>query len=204
MIININSWSIILLVLGISWIIGRISKVAAMVIGMIISLVGFVLCGSTMIGWFTCLMLLVFSIGEMTCSPTFSAYVGLIAPPDKKALYMGYSNIPFAIGWAAGNGIGGRMYQTMSSKYDLARQYLVDNLGMARDAAAKLEGSETLNAMAAALNNGAGGTVDEATRILWSTYHPWRVWYYLGAFGLAGTVGMVLFYFATRKGAKGA
>jgi MFS family permease len=204
MIININSWSIILLVLGISWVIGRISKVAAMVIGMIISLVGFVLCGSTMIGWFTCLMLLVFSIGEMTCSPTFSAYVGLIAPPDKKALYMGYSNIPFAIGWAAGNGIGGRMYQTMSSKYDLARQYLVDNLGMARDAAAKLENSETLNAMAAALHNGAGGTVDEATRILWSTYHPWRVWYYLGAFGLAGTVGMVLFYFATRKGAKGA
>jgi hypothetical protein len=96
------------------------------------------------------------------------------------------------------------MYQTMSSKYDLARQYLVDNLGMARDAAAKLENSETLNAMAAALHNGAGGTVDEATRILWSTYHPWRVWYYLGAFGLAGTVGMVLFYFATRKGAKGA
>jgi len=201
MIININSWSIILLVIPVSWLIGRISKVAAMVIGMIISLIGFVLCGSTMLGWFTCLMLLVFSIGEMTCSPTFSAYVGLIAPPDKKALYMGYSNIPFAIGWAAGNGIGGRLYESMSSKYDLARRYLVDNFGMAREAADKLENSSALEALAARLNGGAGGTVDEATRLLWTTYDPWRVWYYLGAFGLLGTVGMVIFYFATKRSA---
>jgi hypothetical protein len=25
------------------------------------------------------------------------------------------------------------------------------------------------------------------------------VWYYLGAIGLAGTIGMILFYFATRR-----
>jgi dipeptide/tripeptide permease len=199
MIININPWSIILLVIPLSWLIGRINKVVAMVIGMIISLVGFVACGSTMIGSLVCLMLLVFSIGEMLCSPTFSAYVGLIAPPDKKALYMGYSNIPFAIGWAAGNGIGGRMYEAMSSKFDLARRLLVDRFGIAREAAEGLENSEVLGALAAKMNGGAGATIDEATRLLWSTYQPWKVWYYLGAFGLAGTIGMLVFYFATRR-----
>jgi predicted MFS family arabinose efflux permease len=170
-----------------------------MVVGMLISLVGFVATGSTMIGWFTCLAILVFSIGEMTCSPTFSAYVGLIAPKDKKALYMGYSNIPFAIGWAAGNGIGGRMYQAMSSKFDLARRYMVERLGMARELVEGMENEEVLPALAATLHDGAGGTVKEATQLLWDAYHPYMVWYYLGAFGLAGTIGMIIFYFATRR-----
>ncbi|MFH1279071.1 MAG: MFS transporter [Candidatus Eisenbacteria bacterium] len=196
MIININPWSIILLVIFISALIGRVSKVAAMVVGMLISLVGFVATGSTMLGSFCVLMILVFSIGEMTCSPTFSAYVGLIAPKDKKALYMGYSNIPFAIGWAAGNGIGGRMYETMSSKFNLAREYMVHNLGMAAEGVEKLGDEQVMESLAAALG---GASVDQATRVLWETYDPWRVWWYLGAFGLAGTIGMIIFYFATRK-----
>lgn len=196
MIINVNPWSIILLVIPISALIGRVSKVAAMVVGMLISLVGFVLTGSTMLGWFTVLMIFLFSIGEMTCSPTFSAYVGLIAPKDKKALYMGYSNIPFAIGWAAGNGIGGRMYETMSSKFDLAREYMVSHLGVAPDQVKELGNQDVMARLTAAMN---GVSEHQATRVLWETYHPWKVWYYLGAFGLAGTIGMIIFYFATRR-----
>ena len=199
MIININPWSIILLVIPLSWLVGRINKVAAMVVGMLISLVGFLGCGSVSVGILCVLMLLIFSIGEMTCSPTFSAYVGLIAPKDKKALYMGYSNIPFAIGWAAGNGIGGRWYETMSSKFNLAREYMVQNLGVATETVENLDGAELMETMAAAMNGGAGATVEEATKLLWNTYHPYMVWYYLGAFGLVGTIGMVIFYFATRK-----
>jgi hypothetical protein len=71
--------------------------------------------------------------------------------------------------------------------------------GMARDAADKIDNSALLETLAARLNNGAGGTVDDATRLLWTTYEPWKVWYWLGAFGLAGTIGMVVFYFLTRR-----
>ena len=55
---------------------------------------------------------------------------------------------------------------------------------------------EVMASLARAMN---GATVEQATRVLWETYEPWRVWWYLGAFGLAGTVGMIIFYFATRK-----
>jgi len=199
MIININPWSIILLVLIISWLIGKINKVAAMVIGMVISLIAFVLTGSTMVGWFCCLAILIFSIGEMTCSPTFSAYVGLIAPKDKKALYMGYSNIPFAIGWAAGNGLGGSWYESMSSKFNLAREYMVENFGQSAAELADLSNEQVMERLMGLMNGGAGATAQEATKLLWDAYDPWRVWYWLGAFGLAGTIGMVIFYFATRK-----
>jgi len=41
--------------------------------------------------------------------------------------------------------------------------------------------------------------VQLATRTLWDTYHPYMVWIYLGLMGLAGIVGMIVFYFATRK-----
>jgi len=196
MIINVNSWSIILLVIPLSALVGRVSKVAAMVVGMLISLVGFIAAGSTMVGVFCVVMILVFSIGEMTCSPTFSAYVGLIAPKDKKALYMGYSNIPFAIGWAAGNAVGGRLYDAMASKIDLAREYLVQTLGMAKEAVDALPKDEVMPTLCSALEV---AYEKDATRVLWDHYDPWMVWYYLGAFGLAGTVGMVIFYFATRS-----
>ena len=144
MIINLNPIAIILLVLFVSWIIRKLNKVVAMVIGMTISLVGFVAAGATAVGWFCCAMILVFSIGEMACSPTFSAYVGLIAPKDKKALYMGYSNIPFAIGWAVGNLIGGNLYERMSSKINLARDYLVNHLGMDADTVDEIPKEEVM------------------------------------------------------------
>jgi len=206
MIINIDAIAIILLVIPISWALGRISKVAAMIIGMVISLVGFVAAGATSIGWFCCLMVFVFSIGEMACSPTFSAYVGLIAPKDKKALYMGYSNIPFAIGWAAGGFMGNLIYEAVGNKTKLAREFMVNTLGMDPSVVldhAKLPKEQVMDTMAAALHNGAGGTVQEATRILWDLHHPYMVWYYLGAIGLAGTIGMILFYIVTTSRGSG-
>jgi POT family proton-dependent oligopeptide transporter len=145
MIININSVSIILLVIFISWLIRKLNKVAAMIIGMVIAMVGFVASGSTMLGWFCCLMILVFSIGEMTCSPTFSAYVGLIAPKDKKALYMGYSNIPFAIGWALGNLVGGYVYDAYGARATLALEHLATDTTLVARAAQASDWSDTLD-----------------------------------------------------------
>ncbi|MFQ5807324.1 MAG: MFS transporter [Phycisphaerae bacterium] len=144
MIININAVSIILLVLVVSWIIRKLNKVAAMIIGMLISLVGFAASGSTMLGWFCCLAILIFSLGEMTCSPTFSAYVGLIAPKDKKALYMGYSNIPFAIGWALGNVVGGYFYDHCGAKANLALRQLASEPALLGRAARAADWSDAL------------------------------------------------------------
>ncbi|UCE58549.1 MAG: MFS transporter [Phycisphaerales bacterium] len=244
MIINIDAISIILFVIPISWLIARISKIAAMIIGMMISLVGFVGAGVTSIGWLCCLMVFVFSIGEMACSPTFSAYVGLIAPKDKKALYMGYSNIPFAVGWAAGGLLGGFVYEAIANKTKLARQYLVDHLSVdpvfamdeqllpkervmetmafireggvasaVRDVAQSFwdgvgqvgvlteeQSREFLVALDGVLGGLPAGSVRETTELLWDMHHPYMVWYYLGAVGLLGTIGMIAFYFITRPG----
>jgi dipeptide/tripeptide permease len=242
MIINIDAIAIIVLVIPVSWLIARLHKVVAMIVGMVIALVGFVGAGATSMGLLCCVMVFVFAIGEMACSPTFNAYVGLIAPPDKKALYMGYANIPFAIGWAGGNWLSGYLYESIASKYRLARMYLVDHLEMSADFASSAENfpnTRVMGTLARALEGGGAalqtqlqgavaqvdvsalpvteqtsaiesaldgvlGTVDpalvqRATQLLWDTHHPYLVWYYLGAIGLAGTLGMVLFYFLTGR-----
>jgi hypothetical protein len=58
-----------------------------------------------------------------------------------------------------------------------------------------------MQTMADALHNGNGGTVAEATQLLWDLHHPYLVWYYLGGIGLVGTVGMIIFYLVTRNSA---
>jgi proton-dependent oligopeptide transporter, POT family len=54
--------------------------------------------------------IIIFSIGEMTAHPKFISYVGLIAPPDKKALYLGYSFLYGVLGSGIGGVLGANLY----------------------------------------------------------------------------------------------
>jgi hypothetical protein len=134
----------------------------------------------------------------MWCSPKFSEYIGLTAPPDKKAVYMGYSNIPFAVGWALGNLVSGYLYESLGSKINFARQYLVSDLGLSPANAAKIPTEKVMDTMASMMNGGAGASVADATRVLWHMHHPWIVWTILTGIGTAATVLMVLYYLKTR------
>jgi len=196
--INIDSFAIIAFMLPISWLTGKFHPMAALIGGMVVSVAAFVGAGATAAGWIVALAIFVFAVGEMMCSPKFSEYIGLTAPPDKKALYMGYSNIPFAVGWGLGNYISGYLYESLGSKINFARQYLVESAGLAAAAAKDLPSEKVMDAMAAAMNNGKGGTVEEATALLWNMHHPWRVWVILGGVGLAATVAMMGYYMKTK------
>jgi hypothetical protein len=197
LLINIDSLTILLLVLPLSWFFGRYRMMVSLVLGMGIGLVGFVGAGLSQAGMVVGLMIFVFAIGEIICSPKFSEYIGMTAPPDKKAIYMGYSNIPFAIGWAGGNWLSGPLYDWLSSRNTLAQRWLVDNAGMAKDVAKELEGEALLNVVAVQMGNGA--TAWDVKRVLWQTYHPWIIWLVLGVIGLASVVGMYVSYRRAKK-----
>lgn len=198
MLINIDSFAIIALMLPIAWLTGKFHPMIALIGGMVISLVGFFASGFTNIGFVVAIAIFVFAIGEMWCSPKFSEYIGLTAPPDKKAVYMGYSNIPFAIGWALGNLLSGLLYQHLGSKINFARQYLMSDLGMSRADALAIPRENVMDTMASMMNGGAGATVDDATRLLWNMHDPWIVWVILTGVGAVSTVMMVVYYFKTR------
>jgi POT family proton-dependent oligopeptide transporter len=196
--INIDSFAIIVLMLPIAWLTGKFHPMIALICGMLISLVGFFMSGFTNIGFVVAAAIFVFAIGEMWCSPKFSEYIGLTAPPDKKAVYMGYSNIPFAVGWALGNLISGYLYESLGSKINFAREYLVSNLGMSPADAAKIPTEKVMDTMASMMNGGAGATLRDATRVLWNMHHPWIVWAILTAVGVVSTALMIFYYLKTR------
>jgi len=127
--INIDALSIILLMTFVGYITGFFKPIVMMIVGMVISLFGLIYTGSNTMGWTVLLGVFIFALGEMTCSPKFSEYIGLMAPPEKKAIYMGYSNIPFAIGWFFALLISGIFYGNYADKYDFGRQYMVNEMG---------------------------------------------------------------------------
>ncbi|MCX6638961.1 MAG: MFS transporter [bacterium] len=199
MLINIDSFAIIALMLPVAWMTGKFHPMVALIGGMIVSVVAFVSCGITTAGIVVALSIFIFAIGEMMCSPKFSEYIGLTAPPDKKAVYMGYSNIPFAVGWGLGNFISGFLYESLGSKTNFARQYLTQNLGMNGSEVAKIPQENVMKILAAKMNGGQGISEDQVTTMLWDMHHPWMVWVILGSVGLIATVAMVGYYQLTKK-----
>jgi len=71
--------------------------------------------------------ILIFSSGEMFSSPKFLEYIGNSAPSDKKAMYLGFSQLPQTVGWASESYIGPRLYDLFAAKDSLSRDYLMEN-----------------------------------------------------------------------------
>jgi hypothetical protein len=80
---------------------------------MFIGAVGFLLLAFAANIWIFIAGIAVFSMGEMTAHPKYYSYIGLVAPADKKAIYMGYSFLYGVIGSLIGSNLGGVMYEAM-------------------------------------------------------------------------------------------
>jgi proton-dependent oligopeptide transporter, POT family len=106
----INAGIIILLQLLVSSIVRTKPALPTMIAGITMGTIGMgILAISTHI-WVFIAGIIIFSIGEMTAHPKFISYVGLIAPPDKKALYLGYSFLYGVIGSGVGGILGATLY----------------------------------------------------------------------------------------------
>ena len=129
--ININPLMIIFLVIPISWIVNRyMRRLTSITLGMLIGGAGLYFAGSSM-AIYTCVLgIMCFSIGEMLSSPKMQEYLAVIAPEGKTALYMGYANIPTAIGWIYGAFLGGKLYGAFGDKAVLAQKYLMEQHGV--------------------------------------------------------------------------
>lgn len=105
-----NSFTIITLQLVISNIVKHTKALPTMLTGILIGSVGMAMLAISSSIWVFLFGIIVFSIGEMTAQPKFISYVGQVAPPDKKALYMGYSFLYGVIGSGVGLYIGPKLY----------------------------------------------------------------------------------------------
>ncbi|HEY9900308.1 MAG TPA: MFS transporter [Pantanalinema sp.] len=187
--INIDAGAIVFLMIPIAAMFSRMKAIHSIILGILISTAGIVLSGSTMVGAYCMLGIFVFAIGEMMASPKKLEYLASIAPKDKLGLYMGYANVPNAIGWGIGSSLGGHMYQTYADKTSLAKAYMADKLHMTPEAIAAIPKDKVMETLSAQL----GQTPRQVTEMLFALHHPEQIWYVFGAIGLASMVGLIAY-----------
>ena len=106
----INAGTIILLQILVSNIVKNKKALPTMITGIAMGTVGIAILAISTHPFVFIAGIFIFSIGEMTAHPKFISYVGLIAPEDKKALYLGYSFLYGVIGSGIGGILGAFLY----------------------------------------------------------------------------------------------
>jgi proton-dependent oligopeptide transporter, POT family len=106
----INALTIILLQIGVSSIVSKTKALPTMVTGVTLATIGMAILAINTNIWVFLLGIMIFSIGEMTAHPKYISYLGLIAPPDKKATYMGFGFLYGFFGSLIGGYLGAFLY----------------------------------------------------------------------------------------------
>ncbi len=107
----INAGTIIALQIIISKVVNKAPPLPTMIIGIFLGTIGMLCLAISNYAWVFIAGIVIFSIGEMTTHPKFISYIGLIAPKDKVALYMGYAFLYGVIGSSVGGLLGGYGYE---------------------------------------------------------------------------------------------
>ncbi len=107
----IDAGMIILLQVVVSRIVRDRPALPTMITGMLVAGAGMLCLAFSQGAWMLVLGIAVFAIGEMTAHPKYYSFIGLVAPQDRKAVYMGYSFLYGVIGSLIGSSVGGALYE---------------------------------------------------------------------------------------------
>jgi POT family proton-dependent oligopeptide transporter len=109
--INLNAFGIIVGQVAISYLARKVKPLTTIIVGVLITVLSFVLFVYGLAGWMIVIAILTFSVGEMLASPKSKEYAGRIAPPEKVGMYMGYFYWSVALGNLFGGLLSGVTYQ---------------------------------------------------------------------------------------------
>ncbi|MCL4504282.1 MAG: MFS transporter [Deltaproteobacteria bacterium] len=191
-VIDLNPLLIILCVAPLSWFVNlKMRRLTSMLCGFIIASLGVYVAGASRSIYICLAGIACFTVGEMLCSPKMSEYLGVIAPPDKKALFMGYANIPIAVGWGYGSYFGGQIYARAGEKAGLALRYLSE--------VQRVHELPERSRAFAVLTERLGQTPAQVTQLLWERYDPSQVWTPFALAGIAAAVTLWVFNRFARR-----
>lgn len=140
------------------------------------------------IAWIIVIAIVMFSIGEMLSSPKSSEYLGNIAPHNKKAMYLGFTQLPIGIGWTLESFLGPYLYGQWASKEQISRKTLAD-LGMPLPDIDAIPGGEAFDKLLAYSHS----TADAMTSQLYATHNIGLLWYLMAFVGVVSGVGMYIY-----------
>lgn len=191
-IVNLNAAMIMLTCFLFAAVSAKMRATTSMLVGTIFVTISLCIFGATNLAWFAIIAMIIFSSGEMLASPKFSEFLGNIAAPDKKAMWMGFSQVPILIGWTIEGKVGPHLYHTFSSKDVLARNLLVQH-GMPPDQVT--EQALPVGEAFSKLVQYSGESPEGLTRLLYESNNVGLTWYF---FAMVGVVSALLIYLYGR------
>jgi MFS family permease len=183
--LNLNAGLIMLTCFLFAYLSGLMRATTSMVIGTVFSSLALFTAGYVTSGWLMLMAIAIFSVGEMLSSPKFSEFIGNFAPHDKKAMYLGFSQIPLAIGWTLEGKLGPMLYDHFASKERFSRELLLSD-GMSPGQVDAIPMGEAFSHLVSV----TGKTPQVLTQMLYDTHQVGMVWYIMGTVGLLSALGI--------------
>jgi MFS family permease len=182
-IVNINAFMIMCTCFLFAGLSAKMRATTSLFVGTVFVVAALTLFGFFHFAWMVVLAMAVFSIGEMLASPKYSEFLGNIAPPDKKAMWMGFSQAPILIGWTLEGAVGPLLYHNFSSKEVFALQMLRDR-GMDPS---KIDAIPTGEAFGK-LVEFTGQTPQALTQTLYHAHNVGLTWFFFAGVGVVSAV----------------
>ena len=186
-IMNINFGLIMLTCFLIAGLAARLGTLNSLIIGTLLCSGGLFIIGGVNAAWFIVLAIVTFSIGEMLASPTSSKLIGNIAPDDKKAMYLGFKDLPLGIGWVAESFVGPTLYDKYAAKETLARELLQQEYAFSAQQIANIAQGEYFSALVKVSDKSAS----VLTQQLYDANNIGLVWFVMALVGVASAIGLV-------------
>ena len=135
--------------------------------------------------WVIVAALAVFSVGEMLSSPKSSEYAANIAPEDRKAMYLGFSQLPIGVGWSLESYLGPTLYGEYASRETISRAALGD-YGLDAAQIAVIPNGEAFMRLVAL----SGQPAPALQAQLYAANEIGSLWYLMGSVGLVTAFGL--------------
>jgi hypothetical protein len=186
--LNVNAGMIMITCFFFAHLSSKLRATNSMILGTIMTAVAFTLIGFTAGAWACFFGIIIFSTGEMFSSPKFSEFIGNFAPEDKKAMYLGFSQLPLAVGWMAESYFGAKLYGKFSAKETLSREWLADN-GMPSGQIDAIPIGEAFTHMV----EFTGRSPESLTQMLYEANNVGLVWYLMAVVAVFAAIGLFLY-----------
>ena len=198
-VLNLNAMLIMTTCFLVAAVSARLRATSSIVVGIALASMTYLLFASTLVAWVVVGAVLVFSLGEMLSSPKFSEFIGNFAPADKKAMYIGFAQLPVGVGMMLEGKIGPVLYDHFASKERIAREVLLER-GLGSDAVAAIPQGEAFGRLVQQLQRPEW----EVTAQLAAGHDIGSPWYIMALVGLTAAVGMWLYGRWIRAAGPGA
>ena len=186
--INLNAMLIMFICFLVAGVSARLKAVNSMAIGSFLASSALIVFGGWTGAWLVVMGIVMFSIGEMLSAPKSSEYLGNIAPADKKAMFLGFSQLPLGIGWSLESYLGPTLYGKFASKEQLSRALLGDT-GMSTAQIQAVPNGEAFDALVLF----SGQTSEALTAQLYAANQVGALWYLMASVGMITACGLYFY-----------